>query len=269
MFQMKEELELASKTTNYNMNKIDLTDAPPDITVLNENFDITDSELNSHATAIADLQAGGGTANLEAKVGETSDVAGTSSTGTVFGKLNKLISDLVTHMSRWTATKAGYVDASISSRAPANTALSNSIWTNARASRIDNIHSELTNTLYGLPTQSQLFFKFIDSVLFTGRVPPNTTTVVTLDNIMFVPSKNDVQLHMRLSASSGNVNAVLKLDSYDHMYVNTDSHSYYFDRVVPIGVKIRSLKVIASNPSNQSVNLTVSVDESTMVQFLL
>lgn len=132
---------MASKTTNYNMNKIDLTDAPPDITVLNENFDITDSELNNHATAIADLQAGGGTANLEAKVGETSDAAGTSSTGTVFGKLNKLISDLVTHMSRWSAAKANYLDASISSRAPANTALSTAIWTNTRATYLDNVNT--------------------------------------------------------------------------------------------------------------------------------
>ena len=38
---------MASKTTNYNLHKIDLTDAPPDITVLNPNFDIIDTELKN------------------------------------------------------------------------------------------------------------------------------------------------------------------------------------------------------------------------------
>ena len=36
---------MASKTTNYNLHKIDLTDAPPDITVLNQNWDTIDEKL--------------------------------------------------------------------------------------------------------------------------------------------------------------------------------------------------------------------------------
>ena len=36
---------MSSKTTNFNLHKIDLTDAPPDITVLNQNWDTIDSEL--------------------------------------------------------------------------------------------------------------------------------------------------------------------------------------------------------------------------------
>lgn len=36
---------MSSKTTNYNLHKIDLTDAPPDITVLNQNWDTIDREL--------------------------------------------------------------------------------------------------------------------------------------------------------------------------------------------------------------------------------
>lgn len=38
---------MASKTPNYNLNKIDLNDAPPDITVLNENFDTLDTKLKA------------------------------------------------------------------------------------------------------------------------------------------------------------------------------------------------------------------------------
>lgn len=36
---------MSSKTTNYNLHKIDLSDAPPDITVLNQNWDIIDQQL--------------------------------------------------------------------------------------------------------------------------------------------------------------------------------------------------------------------------------
>lgn len=36
---------MSSKTTNFNLHKIDLTDAPPDITVLNQNWDTIDSKL--------------------------------------------------------------------------------------------------------------------------------------------------------------------------------------------------------------------------------
>lgn len=36
---------MASNTTNYNLHKIDLTDAPPDITVLNGNWDILDAKI--------------------------------------------------------------------------------------------------------------------------------------------------------------------------------------------------------------------------------
>ena len=42
----------------------------------------------------------------------------------------------------WTDTKAGYLDASVSSRAAASTALTNATWTNAKAGQIDaNISS--------------------------------------------------------------------------------------------------------------------------------
>lgn len=36
---------MATYTTNYNLHKIDLTDAPPDITVINANWDTIDAEL--------------------------------------------------------------------------------------------------------------------------------------------------------------------------------------------------------------------------------
>lgn len=38
---------MATKTTNYELVKIALTDAPPDITVINPNWDKIDGELHS------------------------------------------------------------------------------------------------------------------------------------------------------------------------------------------------------------------------------
>lgn len=41
---------MSTTTTNYNLHKIDLTDAPPDITVINPNWDTIDTELSKRAT---------------------------------------------------------------------------------------------------------------------------------------------------------------------------------------------------------------------------
>ena len=45
---------MASKTPNYNLHKIDLTDSPPDITILNQNWDTIDSELQKSVKLGAD-----------------------------------------------------------------------------------------------------------------------------------------------------------------------------------------------------------------------
>lgn len=43
---------MSSKTPNFNLHKIDLTDAPPDITVLNQNWDILDAELENARNSV-------------------------------------------------------------------------------------------------------------------------------------------------------------------------------------------------------------------------
>lgn len=53
---------MSSTTTNYSLHKIDLTDAPPDITVLNPNWDTIDTELKKkydpdNKPTLADLGA--------------------------------------------------------------------------------------------------------------------------------------------------------------------------------------------------------------------
>ena len=70
------------------------------------------SDLASHISAWTSARAGH-IDTIKAstdKIGATGDTGGSSSAGTVFGKLNKIISDLATHMGRWTSTRAGYID---------------------------------------------------------------------------------------------------------------------------------------------------------------
>lgn len=43
-------------------------------------------------------------------IGATGDTGGSSTAGTLFGKLNKIISDIATFVGNWTATRAGYID---------------------------------------------------------------------------------------------------------------------------------------------------------------
>lgn len=47
---------MATYTTNYNLTKIALTDAPPDITVLNKNWDTVDAKLKSIETTAANVK---------------------------------------------------------------------------------------------------------------------------------------------------------------------------------------------------------------------
>lgn len=46
---------MSSQTTNYSLHKIDLNDSPPDITVLNANWDVIDAELAGHAAKLDEL----------------------------------------------------------------------------------------------------------------------------------------------------------------------------------------------------------------------
>lgn len=72
----------------------------------------TDSERQFVTAAEKAAIASGSDAAQSAsnKIGATGDTGGSASAGTVMAKLNKLISDLATHMNRWSSTRAGYID---------------------------------------------------------------------------------------------------------------------------------------------------------------
>lgn len=185
----------------------------------------TTDEINGKVDDINEkLDSQSGISDINTKLGTTTDPVGSTSQGSVMAKLNKIISDVGTHMNRWTSaraekidnigasgdgasatgttlfsvlkqvvslvgtdnsasntgklsqklsyiignmatsskalssdtwtsTKAGYLDASISSRAPSSTALSTAQWTNTRAGYLDKLS---TGVSIQIPTTSKL-----------------------------------------------------------------------------------------------------------------
>lgn len=82
-----------------------------DIGAKAENVETDEERQFVTAAEKAALQsASEGVQTLSGKVGATGDTGGSATAGTVFGKLNKLIADLATHMGRWTEARAGYID---------------------------------------------------------------------------------------------------------------------------------------------------------------
>ena len=78
---------------------------------------------------------------INSKIGSSGDA---SSLASVFAKLNSLIATLGDHVAAWTAARAAKMDnldAKISTRAPASTALSTAQWTNTRAGYLDKLNS--------------------------------------------------------------------------------------------------------------------------------
>lgn len=84
--------------------------------------------------------------NVNTKVGATGDSGASSSAGTLFGKLNKIISDITSFVGNWTATRAGYIDNIRSYTITDNTASK----TGVLSAKLSYIISLLENTTYGL-----------------------------------------------------------------------------------------------------------------------
>lgn len=148
---------MATFTQNYNLKKPDQQDFY-NVEDFNNNADIIDEQLKEMANGLGSAAQESTVSSINTKIGETGNTGGTSSSGSlfaklnktitdvsslntligqanntggsatagsVFAKLNKLISDVTTHMGRWTATRAGYIDTINTNAASAKTAATN------------------------------------------------------------------------------------------------------------------------------------------------
>lgn len=134
------------------------------------------------------------TSTKVSNVGATNDAVGSSTTGSIFAKLNKIITDLTNHISAWTSTRAGKIDtiATDSADAKADAAsnkstlstLSTTIGTiNTNAARLTSTRAgyidRLANSTYGLSALKTAIDKAA-SVSTTGvgtTLYSNTTTI--------------------------------------------------------------------------------------------
>lgn len=100
-------------TSNFNLKKPGLDDMA-DIADINDNMDVIDEKmkeaLDNEAlkTDVAEIKTG--VEDLQEKVGNTDDGGGSSTAGSVFAKLNQLITDAATMVGRWTQSRADKVD---------------------------------------------------------------------------------------------------------------------------------------------------------------
>lgn len=108
---------MSSKTTNYNLHKIDLADSPPDITVLNQNFDTIDSTLKAHDDHVKSTSNPHGVTKAQVGLGNVPNVSTNDQTPTytaassntaltsgeklsvAMGKIAKAVSSLISHLS--------------------------------------------------------------------------------------------------------------------------------------------------------------------------
>ena len=150
---------MAEYTENYNLKKPAQEDFY-NVDDFNNNTDIIDSQLKTLSDGLGSAAQESTVSEIDTKIGETGNTGGSTTAGSVFAKLNKIISDLTTHMGRWTATRAGYIDTINTNASSAKTAAVNAqnyTVTNNTASKTGILsqkesytHSLLENTNYGL-----------------------------------------------------------------------------------------------------------------------
>lgn len=118
---------------------------------------------------------------VNSKVGATNNTGGSATAGTLFGKLNAIISSIATHVSNWTAERADNLDTTVSSRQSEANALAryNSISTNTgpnhTASATGTLSQKLSHIINLFASNAA---KHKSTRLQTVAVPRNTTTTV-------------------------------------------------------------------------------------------
>ena len=198
-FYKKEVINLSTSTENYGLKKPAQEDFY-NVEDFNDNADIIDSQLKALSdglgsaaqestlsginSKIGETGNTGGTsssgsifaklnkiitdsASLSSLVGQTNNSGGTTSAGTVFAKLNKIISDIAAFVANYTAARAGYID-NIRSYTITNNSASK---TGILSQKDSYIISLLENTSFGLSaikSDTKFFGQVAQSGLIKG-----------------------------------------------------------------------------------------------------
>ena len=204
-------------------------------------------------------------------IGATGNTGGSSTAGTVMGKLNKLITDLTTHIGVWTSTRASYIDNIRSYTITNNTASK----TGVLSAKLAYVISLLENTTYGLNaiktnlnngvTASVGTFKgYIDGVRYSdanitayfykvyvsgSNTIASGTVLWSLSNVFVYPKivtgDNQMGTTMYFFFGYGTGKLQLTIDGYTKTIELVNYNATYFSVVLPPGMKISKIEVKA------------------------
>lgn len=159
------------------------------------------------------------TSEIDEKIGTP-----TTSGATIFkllenlgNSLTNLVSSFTSHIANWTAARAAKLDnldTTVSSRAPSNTALSNTVWTNTRAGYLDKLNSGIT--------VSSLSGKIVKRIQRGIANPPSGNSYSATGNITITA----VNMNKAIVICSGGETAFARLTSATNIQYCTYSTSY-------------------------------------------
>ncbi len=153
---------MAKHTEHYGLTKPEANDFY-DVEIGNTNLDVINELIKGNEEAIEDIagpgrttetvvgayaeaqQAAGQVGSVDEKIGNAGDTGGSTTAGSVFAKMNAVLQKFVAVWTDGRAAKLDNLDAAVSSRAAANTALSNGVWTNARAGLLDRLDGTISS----------------------------------------------------------------------------------------------------------------------------
>lgn len=169
---------------------------------LSKSLDVLIQEKTTEINAKVD-----GKAN-QTSIGVTTDAGGTSTRGSIFAKLNKFLTD-------WNATRAGYLDTTISSRATQTSVNNLQTTANAIKAKMDGISS------------SSGVVKRVQRGVFSYY---SNTTIATIDISAINPNKSIVLLNgdseARPTNGDGNPAVILEQLSDTSIQIRSTAKGY-------------------------------------------
>lgn len=201
---------MSTTTENYGLKKPEQDDFY-NIDDFNENADIIDSQLKTLSDEVKKAAQNDEVTQINQKVGSTADSDGSSTAGSVFAKLNKVISDMASHTGWWTSTRAGYID-TINTNA---TNTKNYTVTNNTANKTGILSQKLTylislleNAAYGLSAlrNTAKYYVIGSSGMTSETIAKNVkcTAVASSNGALYVGKwvpKHDGRVIARISLS--------------------------------------------------------------------
>ena len=248
---------MAEYTENYNLKKPAQEDFY-NVEDFNNNADIVDSQLKLLSDGLGSAAQESTVSGINTKIGETGNTGGSATAGSVFAKLNKLITDITTHMGRWTAARAGYIDTINSNAASAKTASVNAqnyTATNNTASKTgilsqkgSYIISLLENATYGLSAIKNLV-NTINADTNGTKVIPNTSNTVTVCSGITKSNTNKVAISLGYwkATVTGMVSVYCSANTTSS---SNDTLSFELYNTHTIGADLNSGYVVTNNVQN-------------------